>query len=45
MPYRFIFLGVDRVLVAVIIMTIKFFYKTTYGIVIFTPMFIKLKAF
>jgi hypothetical protein len=43
MPYRFVFLGVDRADVAGVIVFIKYTYKLTFDFIIFTPWYIKLK--
>jgi hypothetical protein len=43
MPYRFIFLGVDRADVAGGIVLIKYTYKFTFNFIKFTPGFIKIK--
>lgn len=41
MPYRFIFLGVDRLLIAFIIIIIKFSYKTSFDFIVFTPFYLR----
>lgn len=45
MPYRFVIFGVDRVLVAWIIISIKFCYKSWFDIIIFTPLYLRTKTY